>query len=101
MATLLSNSDSVEESGKIISKSLIKRLSTILSMPIDDIDAFKPMHVAGVDSLVAVEVRTWFSKGLGVDVTVFEILGNESISEMSLKVAGKSPHCQPNKGEPV
>lgn len=101
MATLLSNSDSIEESGKIILKSLIKRLSTILSMPIDDIDAFKPMHVAGVDSLVAVEVRTWFNKGLGVDVTVFEILGNESISEMSLKVAGKSPHCQPNKGETV
>jgi hypothetical protein len=34
---------------------------------------------AGVDSLVAIELRNWFKHSLGVDVTVLEILGSESL----------------------
>jgi len=41
----------------------------------------------GVDSLVAIELRNWFKHTLGVDVTVLEILGSESLFALGKRVA--------------
>ncbi|PGH18166.1 hypothetical protein AJ80_04553 [Polytolypa hystricis UAMH7299] len=43
----------------------------------------------GVDSLVAVDLRTWFVKELEVDMPVLEILGGASISELANKAVSK------------
>ncbi len=67
----------------------MSKLSKVLSMPQENIDASKPMHVFGVDSLVAVEIRNWFNKKLNANVTVFDILGNASISQLCFEAAGK------------
>ena len=49
------------------------------------------MHAYGVDSLVAVELRNWFSQVLEADVAVFEILGEgRSFEDLGTLVAGKS-----------
>lgn len=45
----------------------------------------------GVDSLVAVEVRSWFLKELTVDVPVMKILGGVSITDLVEFVAQKLP----------
>lgn len=45
----------------------------------------------GVDSLVAVEVRSWFLKELAVDVPVMKILGGASITDLVEVVAQKLP----------
>ena len=87
---LLSGAKSVADAAKIISESLVKKLSRILSMPQEDIDSSRPMHVVGVDSLVAVEVRNWFGKELNTEIMIFEILGNNSIFDLSLGVARRS-----------
>ena len=84
---LLPAAESTVQAAEIISEALIAKLSKVLSVPAEDIDINKPMHVLGVDSLVAVEVRNWFAKDVGAEVKVFEILGNGSIFDMSLKVA--------------
>ena len=49
---------------------------------------------SSVDSLVALELRNWFAREVGADVSVFQILGNESINDLGLKAAGRSCHCQ-------
>lgn len=36
----------------------------------------------GVDSLVAVEIRTWFSEEVGLDVGVLKILSGSSIEDL-------------------
>lgn len=36
----------------------------------------------GVDSLVAVEIRTWFAQEVDLDVAVLKILGGPSIQEL-------------------
>lgn len=41
----------------------------------------------GVDSLVAIELRNWFKHTLGVDVTVLEILGSESLLMLGRRAA--------------
>jgi hypothetical protein len=45
----------------------------------------------GVDSLVAVDVRSWFLKELAVDVPVMKILGGPSIVELVEVVVQKLP----------
>lgn len=45
----------------------------------------------GVDSLVAVEVRSWFLKELTVDVPVMKILGGDSITDLVEFVTQKLP----------
>jgi acyl carrier protein len=41
-----------------------------------------PLIDLGVDSLVAVEIRTWFANEIGIDVAVLKILGGPSIYEL-------------------
>lgn len=76
-----------EEAAEIIAEALTKKLSELMSVPKEDVDAAKPMYVLGVDSLVAVEIRSWFSKKIDAGVKVFQILGNKSIFDICLAVA--------------
>ncbi len=92
-AALLAASESIDKAASIVSDSLAKKLSSRLSMPLENIDPTRPMHSFGVDSLVAKELRNWFAKEIGADVSVFEILGNESIADLRLEAVGRSRHC--------
>lgn len=48
----------------------------------ENIDLDAPLIQLGVDSLVAVEIRTWFLKEIGADIPVLKILGGASISDL-------------------
>ncbi|KAF1828904.1 reducing type I polyketide synthase [Decorospora gaudefroyi] len=89
---LLGGAHSVGDAGEIVTEALTRKLAKALSMPVDDIDAAKPMHVYGVDSLVAVEMRNWLAKALKADVAVFELMGNTSIASLGIFVAVKSQY---------
>ena len=82
--------ESLAEVGDQICDAIRTRLSKLLAVEKDSVDPEKPMHVYGVDSLVAVEIRNWFSKAMSADIAVFEILGNYSIAALGLIVAKKS-----------
>ncbi|KAK2767436.1 Type I Iterative PKS [Arachnomyces sp. PD_36] len=45
----------------------------------------------GVDSLVAVDLRTWFVKEVGVEVPILKILGGSSIGDLAEEAAAKLP----------
>lgn len=47
--------------------------------------------VIGIDSLVAVEIRSWFLKELNVDVPVLKILGGNSIAELCTEALSRVP----------
>lgn len=64
-------------------ESFLARLRQILAVSPDETINEKVTFVEhGVDSLMAVEVRTWFLKELGVDFPVLRILGGSSISDL-------------------
>lgn len=48
------------------------------------------MHKYGIDSLMAVDLRTWIGKKMKADVSLFDVLNAESIRELSSKVAKAS-----------
>ena len=59
------------------------QLRVILQITDREIDQNVPLIDLGIDSLVAVEVRTWFVKELKVDLPVLKILGGASIANLS------------------
>jgi len=77
---------SVSEIGVEIADELASKLARTLAVDRKDIDTNKPVHGYGVDSLAAVEVRSWMKRVLGCDVAVFEILGNASILELGMNL---------------
>ena len=81
---------SVEEAAVLIAETLISRLAGIMALNKDDIDPGKPVHYYGVDSLVAVELRSWLSKHLGADIEVLDIMGDGSIAQLADMVARSS-----------
>lgn len=81
-----------EEAGAVITSALAKRLSRALSVPEEDIDLGMPAHSFGVDSLVAVELLFWFGNEIKADMSVFSILGNNSIADLGVLAAGKSEY---------
>jgi len=90
VSKLLSVVTSLDEAAGIISNALMMKLSKALAVPFENLDSSRAMHVYGVDSLVAVELRNWFSQTVDADVAIFEILGNVNFQEIGALVAGKS-----------
>ena len=81
--TLLAAASSLEDGTDIVVDAIVQKLCKALSNSVKDIDSGKPLHAYGVDSLVAVELRTWFLKEVGADVAVFDIMGGSSIHELA------------------
>ncbi|EFR01671.1 lovastatin nonaketide synthase [Nannizzia gypsea CBS 118893] len=67
----------------VIKNSFITQLRRILAIPPSDtINEQVTLVEQGVDSLMAVEIRSWFIKELEVDIPVLKILGGSSISDL-------------------
>ncbi|KAM7195035.1 ketoacyl-synt domain containing protein [Rhypophila sp. PSN 637] len=53
--------------------------------------ADRPLHLSGVDSLMAVRLRGWFRAMVGADVSVFQIMGaQKTAKELCWEIAGRS-----------
>ncbi|KAH7303214.1 putative polyketide synthase [Stachybotrys elegans] len=70
----LQQASTEDERVTIISEALIRKICQLLSLNPESVDATNPLHVYGVDSLVAVELRNWLQQTLKVKVKVFEII---------------------------
>ncbi|KAI0855253.1 polyketide synthase [Xylaria cubensis] len=93
-AALLSAAKSKQEAEQTVLQALLEKLTKVLSVDIEELDPARPMHAYGVDSLVAVELRTWISKEIGSDVSVFEMTGGQRIGQLAATAAGISRFVQ-------
>lgn len=89
-AALVSMAASRGLAARIIVDALVAKLSKAFSISPVDINRSKPLHVVGVDSLLAVELRNYFAIEFGAQVTVFEIMGNINLAEIGAIVANRS-----------
>lgn len=88
---LFSAAASLADAAAVVSQSLIEKLSKTLStLRQGDVDMDKPLTAYGVDSLLAVELRSWIAKEFLADVAVFEISGGSTFPSVSLLVAARS-----------
>ncbi|KAI0096685.1 ketoacyl-synt-domain-containing protein [Hypoxylon sp. NC0597] len=83
----LAQAADIEETSLIISEGLKVMLSKSINMNSSDVDVTRPPSAYGVDSLVAVGVRNWVSRECEADVSIFEVLSETSIEELSAMIA--------------
>ncbi|KAB5584987.1 fatty acid synthase S-acetyltransferase [Coniochaeta sp. 2T2.1] len=96
---LLAGAETQEAAEDVITKAIVEKLSRALGIDVAALDASQPLHAYGVDSLVAVELRTWLSKEMGADVAVFDIVGDSTIRSLGAFVAGRSTLVRFNQVE--
>ncbi|KAK7972165.1 hypothetical protein PG988_006299 [Apiospora saccharicola] len=86
----LASVKTLKEAQEVVLEAFLGKLSRILSVEEAELSAAKPLHAYGVDSLVAVELRSWFSKEVGLDVTVHDMTSQGSIRQVAELVATRS-----------
>jgi acyl carrier protein len=74
----------------IVYDALVEKLTKALNISPGDIDLTKPIHSLGVDSLIAIELRTWILKQLDADVAVFEMMELSSMRALAGLIASRS-----------
>lgn len=89
-AALFRAAGTLEDRAQIVLQGLVRKLSRALSIPQEDLDPSKPLYVYGVDSLLAVELRNYFAKEMGVDLAIFDIMNGSNFEAVSMSVATKS-----------
>ncbi|KAI0147452.1 putative polyketide synthase [Xylariaceae sp. FL1272] len=77
------------EAGDVVARALASKLGTILSGNQESFDLHEPLHVCGVDSLIAVELRNWLLRTMKADIPIFEILGGATATTLGCSVAEK------------
>lgn len=71
-----------KSSVNIVAKALGNCISNFLMRGDEAIDLSLSLSDAGVDSLVAIEIRNWWKQNLGTDVSVLELLGGGSVEQL-------------------
>ena len=71
---------SAEEASEVLRRSFAASLELMLQLLPNSINKDVPIIELGVDSLVAVEIRTWFMKEAGKDVPVLKVLGGSTLA---------------------
>ncbi len=91
--------DSVAEAARIVLQAISEKLVVDLGLEQDAIELNKPLHEAGVDSLMAVQLRSWFRSHVAADISVFAIMGNTSLGGLCKAAAEKSGWVERNEGK--
>lgn len=79
-----------EQASSVMLELLRAHIAKTLRCSADDIDAARPLHAYGMDSLAAVDLRAWFLTKLKAEISLFEILGGGSIQLLAEKLAKAS-----------
>ncbi|KAH6604132.1 polyketide synthase [Trichoderma cornu-damae] len=89
MKVTLASATTIEEATSIIRAGLSVMLAKAMSMLPSEINMNNSLNAYGVDSLVAVTIRNWIFNNCGVQLSVFDILSESPITEMSNLIAEK------------
>ena len=87
----IAKADSITTASDAMTEAMVARLARSLQTSTTEISAGKPLHSYGVDSLLAVEIVNWVFQETKATLSVFEVLATMPISELAMKIVGKTP----------
>ena len=90
LSSALKQSRSYGQSINLVCESLMTKVSAVLMVPREEMDASKPIVVYGLDSLVAIEIRNWITRELDASLQVLELLTSSSIADLAGLILKKS-----------
>lgn len=76
-----------EESANLLGTEIGKALYSLMLRDHSDLDLDIPLSSLGADSLLAIKLRDWFRRRIGVDITVVQILSSGSLRELGRTAA--------------
>ncbi|KAJ5382317.1 hypothetical protein N7517_000228 [Penicillium concentricum] len=79
----LTSSSSRSAAVEFINHALLVKLSSMFMIPESDINIQVPLAEYGVDSLVAVELRSWIVQSARADISVFDLTKSQSLSALA------------------
>lgn len=91
----LESTASFDEAVFILIECFRMKLALLLQSPLEKIHPKRQLIDLGIDSLIAVDIRTWFLKEVNVDVPILKVLGGGSISEICSEAIKKSSKALP------
>ncbi|KAL4976935.1 hypothetical protein BDW66DRAFT_166095 [Aspergillus desertorum] len=91
IAEQLKTASTMEQALAIVQDCFTAKLRVILQLADQAIDYDAPLVELGLDSLVAVEVRSWFLKELKVDIPVLKVVGGASLGDLCKQALDKLP----------
>lgn len=74
----------------VVRDTVVAKLAEMFVIPAADIDPGQPLAKYGVDSLVAVELRNWLVPRARIEMSIFDLLGSASLTELAEKVMQRS-----------
>ncbi|KAI1129525.1 hypothetical protein F5Y10DRAFT_290905 [Nemania abortiva] len=93
IAERLEGAQSMEQVSDVIKESFLAKVRAVLQIDGGDDDALlrTRSNEIGMDSLIAVDLRSWFLKNLSVSIPVLEILSDVSIADLVNQAVAKVP----------
>lgn len=78
-----------DEAGRveILTLRFLEKIAAVLSVDQATLQPNRSLGDYGLDSIVAIEIRQWFFKAVGVEMAMFDILSSRSIQALIEKVA--------------
>ena len=58
------------------------RICSFMLQPEEDLDVTRSLSAMGVDSLVSIEIRNWWRRNLGLEISVLEIMNAGSVGRL-------------------
>ncbi|SPO05365.1 related to polyketide synthase [Cephalotrichum gorgonifer] len=99
VAQQLAGAASKEEALEILQECFSAKVKVMLQISDRPVDPETALVELGVDSLIAVEVRSWFLKELQVDVPVLKVVGGASLAELCQRAMDKLPAFSVDGGD--
>ncbi|TVY92322.1 Reducing polyketide synthase [Lachnellula willkommii] len=90
LSSAVKNAKSEELALQLVCEGLMTKVSAVLMVPRDEMDASRPIVVYGLDSLVAIEIRNWITRELEASLQVLELLTSSSITALAVTILKKS-----------
>jgi len=91
----------LEEARRVVTEALAGEVASILQLPAAQVDASRPLAEFGMDSLMAVELRTVVETRFGVNLPLFSLSEGLTLASMAAKLvdpllAGADPEPAPS-----
>ncbi|KAI3343729.1 hypothetical protein F4824DRAFT_507516 [Ustulina deusta] len=78
----LKNNQNADDALRLLEAAFSQKLGSILQISSEAFDSEQPLMRLGIDSLIAVEIRSWFLKELETDIPILKILGGVSLRDI-------------------
>ncbi|KAI1468109.1 putative polyketide synthase [Daldinia caldariorum] len=82
----LAQAGSIEQAADIVAEALVKKLAKSMMISAEDIEISRPVSSYGVDSLLAVELRSWIYSEIQSDISVFDLLSKTALASLARKI---------------